>query len=371
MSENHRSRFTLTEGSSDKEYIIQLSAEGDGFVLRTFHGRRGSTLTETVKTKSPVSYEVGLKAYEKAVKERLGKRYTPDGDGSDMVGAGAAKEMTDLLPQLLNPIAEADVESYINSPSWVMQEKHDGNRRGFHCTNATTISANREGFKVGYPSEVGDSLTTAFSALFPLKVDGELMGTDFVVFDVREISGVNLDSLSVEGRLEHMERLRAELKASGVSNVRVVITARTTDEKRALFERLKAAKREGFVAKRLDAPYEPGKPASGGSHLKFKFVKDATVIVLSNHATKSSIGIGMLDDEGNVVAVGNCTIPANHSTPEVGALVDVQYLYAYKGGSLYQPVYQRPRDDIARKECTLSTLHYKPETNFDDEDEAA
>ncbi|WP_143038402.1 hypothetical protein [Pseudomonas saponiphila] len=55
MSQELRTRFTFTEGSSDKEYIIQLKARDGGFVLITYHGRRGSTLTETLKTKAPSS----------------------------------------------------------------------------------------------------------------------------------------------------------------------------------------------------------------------------------------------------------------------------------------------------------------------------
>ena len=93
--------------------------------------------------------------------------------------------------------------------------------------------------------------------------------------------------------------------------------------------------------------------------------------MLSHHATKASVGIGMLDALGNVIPVGNCTIPPNKSTPPIGALVDVQYLYAYQGGSLFQPVYLRERDDVTRGECTLSRLHFKAEAAFADEADAA
>ncbi|WP_167365759.1 hypothetical protein [Pseudomonas saponiphila] len=48
----------------------------------------------------------------------------------------------------------------------------------------------------------------------------------------------------------------------------------------------------------------------------------------------------MLDELGNLVSVGNCTVPANKSTPAIGSLVEIRYLYAHKGGSLFQPVFQ-------------------------------
>lgn len=46
------------------------------------------------------------------------------------------------------------------------------------------------------------------------------------------------------------------------------------------------------------------------------------------------------------------------------------YLYAYKGGSLYQPVYRGERTTIESDACTTSQLKYQPEGGGDDEDEA-
>jgi bifunctional non-homologous end joining protein LigD len=57
--------------------------------------------------------------------------------------------------------------------------------------------------------------------------------------------------------------------------------------------------------------------------------------------------------------VGNVTIPANHSIPAKGAIVEVRYLYAYPGGSLFQPVYLGKRDDVDMRACTVSQLKFK------------
>jgi len=40
-------------------------------------------------------------------------------------------------------------------------------------------------------------------------------------------------------------------------------------------------------------------------------------------------------------------------------VVEVHYLYALKGGSLYQPVYLGPCDDIESWECVVGQLKYK------------
>jgi bifunctional non-homologous end joining protein LigD len=41
-------------------------------------------------------------------------------------------------------------------------------------------------------------------------------------------------------------------------------------------------------------------------------------------------------------------------------VVEVRYLYAYPGGSLYQPVYVGKRDDVEPAACTIGQLKFKP-----------
>ena len=50
------------------------------------------------------------------------------------------------------------------------------------------------------------------------------------------------------------------------------------------------------------------------------------------------------------VGVGNVTVPANQAIPQAGVLVEVRYLYAHDGGSLFQPVLLGVRDDITEEE---------------------
>ncbi|HLX59705.1 MAG TPA: hypothetical protein VKX17_00350 [Planctomycetota bacterium] len=61
------------------------------------------------------------------------------------------------------------------------------------------------------------------------------------------------------------------------------------------------------------------------------------------------------------------TIPANQEIPKVGSLVEIRYLYALKGGSLYQPQIIRVRDDIDSAD-SLADLKFKRE-NSDSEEE--
>jgi hypothetical protein len=60
-----------------------------------------------------------------------------------------------------------------------------------------------------------------------------------------------------------------------------------------------------------------------------------------------SVAWAVYQDPGDgFVEVGNVTIPPNFDIPPAGSLVDVRYLYARLGGSLYQPVYLGPRTDV-------------------------
>jgi len=65
------------EGSSDKEYHIQLKQLGKGFFVNFQYGRVGNTLTPGTKTPLGVSEPEAEKIYNKLVKEKMGKGYRP------------------------------------------------------------------------------------------------------------------------------------------------------------------------------------------------------------------------------------------------------------------------------------------------------
>jgi predicted DNA-binding WGR domain protein len=65
------------EGTSDKEYHLQLSGGAGGKYMVNFqYGRRGSALKPGTKTPSPVSLEEAEKIYAKYVKEKTKEGYT-------------------------------------------------------------------------------------------------------------------------------------------------------------------------------------------------------------------------------------------------------------------------------------------------------
>jgi bifunctional non-homologous end joining protein LigD len=114
------------------------------------------------------------------------------------------------------------------------------------------------------------------------------------------------------------------------------------------------------VIKDSDSTYTSGRPASGGPHLKFKFVETASFIV-TGHNQKRSVTLGLYDGD-EVVGAGNVTIPPNHAIPQVGTVVETRYLHAYReSGKIFQPIYLGKRDDIPAEECTVKQLKFKQE----------
>ena len=61
-------------------------------------------------------------------------------------------------------------------------------------------------------------------------------------------------------------------------------------------------------------------------------------------------------------------VSKNHDLPAPGDLVEVEYLYMYKGGSLYQPQYKGARRDKAAPDA-LSSFKVKADVTHDPDDD--
>ena len=346
----------FSEAGSDKEYHAQIIASGDGYVVNFQYGRRGSALKPGTKTAAPLPYEAAKKTYDKLVKEKTSKGYTYDESGAAFQGTENAGNKTDFVPQLLNSISESEAMRLISDDEWVAQEKKDGERRAVHADAVQVIGINRKGLSVPLPQAIADEMLVISKRTGVIRMDGEIIGDILYVFDLHIVMG-NSIYLS-KGWYDRM--LQAEAALIGFKNVQALNFAETTEEKRALWNKVKAAHGEGIVFKRRDCLAKEGRPNSGGDWLKFKFTESASCLVSAVHPTKRSVAIDLFDG-GHLVDVGNVTIPSNHDIPAAGDVVEVEYLYAYKGGSLCQPVYHGKRMDIGHNACVLSQLKYKPD----------
>ena len=338
------------QGGSDKIYkaFLENAEEADKYLVNFAYGRRGATLKTGTKTQAPVEYDAAKKIFDKLVHSKTSKGYVPHEDDAKYVTVNE-QVSTGIHCQLLNPIEQTELEELIADKEWWAQEKKDGRRMLIQKTEELT-AINRRGFSIGAPQAIMDSATAIDKQFL---IDGEAIGEVFYAFDLLSLDGEDIQEKSYKERLALLEGL----KFSGA--IEVVATAKTKAKKQKLHDDLKAASSEGVVFKKHSATYTPGRPNSGGNQRKFKFYDTASVIV-SKVNDKRSVAM-MVYDGDKEVAVGNVTISVNKEIPPAGSIIEVRYLYAYKGGSLYQPTFLHIRTDLEQKECAITQLKYKQE----------
>jgi bifunctional non-homologous end joining protein LigD len=339
-------------GSSDKVYQASIQSADGGFIVPYAFGRRGTTLQTGTKTHAPVAHEEAKKIFDHLIAEKQAKGYTPGADGTPYQDTPREAQATGILPQLLNPVDEDFARKLIVNPLWWMQEKLDGRRLLLQKRGPTVTGINRRGLQVALPETlVADALASGADFL----VDGEAVGDQLFVFDLLRMDGADLRP---KPYLERHLRLLHLLATWERRHIQLVPTACVDTEKAVRFEELKANGREGVVFKQIDQPYTVGRPASGGPALKFKFEESASFVV-SKINGKRSVSLLLFEGE-KVRPAGNVTIPANHQIPEIGKVVEVRYLYAFReSGCIYQPVFLGVRDDLSSEECTVEQLKWK------------
>lgn len=342
-------------GSSDKIYHAQIDAAADGgFLVNFAYGRRGGTLSTGTKTKAPVDHATAVRIFQKLLSDKQSKGYTAGADGTPYMHNEKAGQVSGLLPQLLNVIDDSAATSVVENPQWVMQEKFDGRRLILRKVGDAVEGINKLGLVVA----VAEPIAVAAQALpGDFVIDGEAIDNTLHVFDLISRDGTELREHPYGDRYRELTAL---IGAAGPSaNIRYVDCWTEAADKADHLKDLRAQNAEGVVFKRWDAPYRPGRPNSGGAQLKLKFVATVSAMVTKVNQQRS-IGLSLLDGEV-WRAVGNVTVPANQEVPVIGDVVEVRYLYAVQGGSLYQPVLLGVRNDVEQWECVVSQLKFKGE----------
>ena len=351
----------FSDGKSDKVYHAQVLARDDGYVVNFQFGRRGSALQSGTKTAAPVTLAKATTIFDKLVLEKTGKGYSPDASGVAFQDTTHAGRVTGVLPQLLNPMDEQQLDSCLRDDAWWAQHKLDGERRLLRRRADGVIGINRLGLQVPLPEPLVAAALSLTRDRQPVDfvLDGELIGHKLYVFDLLELDGSPVSGEPARGRLARLQGLMSSLPVLHGDALALVTTATDEAGKRALLQALRAHEQEGIVFKRADAPYTHGRPSSGGHQLKYKFVESATLQVTGVQDAKRSVALQGFDAGGAAVPLGRVTIPANADIPSPGTIVEVRYLYAYPGGSLFQPVYLGERTDQTVESCSLAQLKYK------------
>jgi len=341
------------QGPSDKVYQASIQPKDQGFMVHFAYGRRGSTLTTGSKTSAPVEYQIAKSIFDKLIKEKTAKGYTPGTDAGSTTPPDSPGQHSGIHCQLLNPINEQQLNQLLFNHDYWMQEKFDGRRLLIKKDGDQITGINR----LGFPTAVPDAIVRN-AAKYPRNflLDGEAVGDTFHAFDLLTIGPEDMRHLAFSVRYLRMRNMLNAYDHPNIREVRVFFPPQSA----GWFQQFKNEGKEGVVFKHKDAPYTPGRPNSGGSQLKYKFYETASFIVTKVNDQRS-VSLILFESE-KIRPAGNVTIPPNQAVPAPGTVVECRYLYAFKeSGSIYQPVYLGARTDIRAEECITAQLKYKAE----------
>ena len=348
--------FNQNDGA-DKVYQVMLRIRDGGWVVDFANGRRGKALKPGTKTETPTIYSAALEIYEKLVKSKVKGGYTTDSSGVAYTNTELANSASGISPRLPTAIEESQVATLVEDYRWLAQEKMDGENRTIQIQDGTVRGINRKGLYVDIPQ----SWVENFAPIGQAVIAGEHIGDLFYAFDVLEIAGCDLRKRPWQYRYGALSRL-IDTPGPHIHSMRKVQAYSLSEAKAELLARVKKQNGEGVVFHEADAPFESGRSLTAR---KFKFVESASCVVVRKNVQRS-VEIGLYDEKGSLVELGNVTVPENHAVPEVGQVCEVRYLYRFEGGCFEQPVYLGPRSDINASEALLSQIkRIKPKSLVD------
>jgi len=354
---NQTTTLHFREGRSDKVYQATIEDHSpDGFTVTFAYGRRGTTLKAGIKTLTPTTREKASAIFNKLIASKQAKGYQISSEpGSDYHPSPQDGRDTGIRPQLLNPIDESEVGRLLTDTRHCLQEKHDGRRLMVSKRGSEVTGINRRGLIVALPEPIRQAVSELSCDVL---LDGEAVGDTLHAFDLLEAEGEDLRPRRYIDR--HSTLLM--LLPLGHPALLWVSTAIDPNDKVETYEELRALGVEGIVFKDINAPYSPGRPNTGGPQMKFKFVETASFIVGPANPGRRSVALELVNGSGQRTPAGNVTVPPNHAIPQMGTVAEIRYLYAHQqSGSVYQPVYLGPRDDIPAEDCTIDQLKFKQE----------
>lgn len=335
----------FTEGSSDKEYHAQIVETDGGHVVNFQFGRRGKPLTTGTKTTAPVALGAAEKIFDKLIGEKMKKGYSTGLAGVVFQNPVTAERDMGYRPQLLDPVSSELLQDIRDRDDWIWQEKLDGERRLVIRANGEVTGTNRNGLAIALPDHLVAEIQALPGGDFVL--DGEALGDAYAPFDI-----ISCDE-DPEGKRPYSDRLDdlfARMGQSPQQHLLYVPTAFGGAAGAALESSVREAGGEGVVGKNANAPYTPGR---GPDQVKSKFTESVTAEVHRVNDGRS-VAICLTSPQGNMAPVGNVGVPSNHVIPAVGSFVEIEYLYAFPEGSLFQPVYKGMRSDKLESDCTNS-----------------
>ena len=360
-----------TTGNSDKVYIMAIC----GDELMTGYGRRGNGLN--VSTKNCSGYATAMMLMDATTRDKQRKGYVDVGKQPSPVAATAStsggtrpSDLMVCLPTATNSIEDAYGmgRRMINTTAKrCVQEKMDGMRVVVQASSTEVDAFSRSGREI----TLSDVLQVGFKVLSKdlshrMSTDGdtkwcfdtELVDDVHHVFECFSLQTMPRLLPDPTARMELFEQALASMAALRLSSsvIAAVPSKRyTLSEAKAFADGIYERSGEGVVIRAVDQFPIDGRAANV---MKVKFTETADVVLQSNDTAKRSMRMTVVDTEGDVVQVGNVTIPPNITWPKEGAIAEVRYLYRTPGpgGALQQPVFVRERDYLDATDCTEAKI---------------
>ncbi|MBE8398202.1 ATP-dependent DNA ligase, partial [Leptospira borgpetersenii serovar Hardjo-bovis] len=156
------------------------------------------------KTSKPVSYEAAQKIMRQLVNSKMAKGYTEIESGTPYLHSTKEERVSGVHCQLLNPIDEEELSTYVEDDQYGAQEKLDGNRMMIRKIGDNVEGINRKGLIIAI-SQILHDHSLSFSEDFSL--DGEVIGDVFFPFDIFSKDGKDIQHLPYQERYAILESI--------------------------------------------------------------------------------------------------------------------------------------------------------------------
>lgn len=335
-----------------KFFIIVKTKTDDGFHVETRNGAAGKAPKTIPRTKTPVTETEADKLVSALIKKKTTGRSTYQiVPSTDFVESHKTTALIDTNTPFTAPLyAVADPDLYLSDASYLMQTKHDGQRRYVICSEENGVqSYGRYGQPKSIPKLIADTLSKVTG-----EFDCELVNNTLFIFDQLSYDSDDIASAPFS---ERYDRLQATYFSSLINNTHIILVqVHSGRSKSDILDKLRADGEEGVVFRHSAAPYKRAITATQGAMMyKYKFYNSASFIVTSTTQGKRSVGISVVDCD-TMVSVGKVTIPSNAIVPDEGGIIDVKFRRYNDGGGLIEPTYQTTRDDVLAQHCTLAQI---------------
>ena len=251
-------------------------------------------------------------------------------------------------PHLPERISRAEAEKFLHDDDWGVEEKMDGRHLLLRSRQGVVTGGSKGGLQARVPLTIADTL----KPFGDIETDGEDVYGDYHAFNLLSVGTTDYT------RLTKAEAHDALVALPNSAALRVVPLIKGTAAKLAYVKEIEARGGEGFIVTRLSARY-----GEEGSMFKVQFrAQNAFIVGGRRNEEKSSVEVFVLREDGSRRSMGFVTVKANQTFPKPDEIVEVKYLYAYRGdGKLHQPELLSPRDDATHADCQEGKLRFKAE----------